>query len=39
MVFNKTVCKICKRLCSNIGAGSSIKGMCERCYENGGDNE
>jgi hypothetical protein len=32
-------CKICGRDCGSIGSGMSIRGMCERCYENGGDDE
>jgi hypothetical protein len=32
-------CKVCGRLCSNVGSGECIRGMCERCYENGGDDE
>ena len=30
-------CKVCGRDCRNVGAGTIIRGMCERCYENGGD--
>lgn len=32
-------CKYCGRDCGSVGAGSSVNGMCERCYENGGDDE
>jgi len=32
-------CKVCGRDCRNVGSGAPIKGMCERCYENGGDEE
>lgn len=32
-------CKYCGRDCSQVGAGTVIRGMCERCYENGGDDE
>jgi hypothetical protein len=30
-------CKVCGRDCRNVGAGTVVRGMCERCYENGGD--
>lgn len=30
-------CKVCGRNCHNVGAGTTTRGMCERCYENGGD--
>ena len=30
-------CKVCGRVCQHVGAGSVVRGMCERCYENGGD--
>jgi hypothetical protein len=32
-------CKYCGRDCGSTGSGMSINGMCERCYENGGDDE
>jgi hypothetical protein len=32
-------CKYCGRNCDSTGSGMSISGMCERCYENGGDDE
>ena len=32
-------CRVCGRDCRNVGSGAPIKGMCERCYENGGDDE
>jgi hypothetical protein len=32
-------CKYCGRYCAEVGAGTVIRGMCERCYENGGDDE
>jgi hypothetical protein len=32
-------CKYCGRDCGSTGSGMSINGMCERCYENGGDEE
>jgi NMD protein affecting ribosome stability and mRNA decay len=32
-------CKACGRLIGNVGAGTNCNGMCERCYENGGDDE
>ncbi len=38
-MYSSVKCRICGRLCSNVGAGTSINGMCERCYENGGDDE
>lgn len=34
-------CRYCGRLCSNVGSGMNMgtndRPMCERCYENGGD--
>lgn len=30
-------CKSCGRDCQTVGAGTVKHGMCERCYENGGD--
>ena len=38
-IFRVSVCRICGRDCDSIGSGMSINGMCERCYENGGDDE
>ena len=41
-VFNYLMgqfCKYCGRHCGSVGSGMSINGMCERCYENGGDDE
>ena len=42
-VFEKIMkyvfCKYCGRNCEDVGAGHSVNGMCERCYENGGDEE
>ena len=32
-------CRICGRNCDATGSGMTINGMCERCYENGGDDE
>ncbi len=32
-------CRVCGRDCRNVGAGTVVRGMCERCYENGGDDE
>jgi hypothetical protein len=32
-------CRVCGRDCGSVGAGTVIRGMCERCYENGGDDE
>lgn len=32
-------CRICNRTIENVGAGTNCNGMCERCYENGGDDE
>jgi NMD protein affecting ribosome stability and mRNA decay len=39
MAFRNSFCKYCGRDCGSIGSGMSINGMCERCYENGGDDE
>ena len=36
---NYVRCKYCGRDCESIGAGNDINGMCERCYEHGGDEE
>lgn len=38
-VLNYVRCKYCGRDCESIGSGMIIRGMCERCYENGGDDE
>lgn len=38
-MYNSVRCRICGRDCGSIGSGMSIRGMCERCYENGGDDE
>jgi hypothetical protein len=32
-------CRICGRDCGSVGSGEPVNGMCERCYENGGDDE
>jgi hypothetical protein len=38
--YNNLRCKYCGRSISSVGAGSEPRpGMCERCYENGGDDE
>ncbi len=38
-VVNYIRCKYCGRDCDSTGSGMVIRGMCERCYENGGDDE
>lgn len=38
-IFYSAYCRICNRLIANVGAGTNCNGMCERCYENGGDDE
>ena len=38
-IFNRMFCKYCGRDISSTGSGMDISGMCERCYENGGDDE
>jgi hypothetical protein len=38
-ILRNCFCRICGRDCGSIGGGMSINGMCERCYENGGDDE
>jgi NMD protein affecting ribosome stability and mRNA decay len=38
-LLSGSFCRICGRHCGSIGSGESINGMCERCYENGGDDE
>ena len=38
-MFGAVRCRICGRNCDATGSGMSINGMCERCYENGGDDE
>jgi len=37
--YDNVRCRICGRNCGNVGSGMAIRGMCERCYENGGDDE
>lgn len=38
-IFNRMFCKYCGRSISATGSGMDINGMCERCHENGGDDE
>ena len=38
-ILRNSFCRICGRDCCSIGSGMLINGMCERCYENGGDDE
>ena len=38
-LYGYVSCKYCGRDCGSTGSGMSISGMCERCYENGGDEE
>jgi hypothetical protein len=38
-IFNRAFCRICGRHIGSIGSGESTNGMCDRCYENGGDDE
>ena len=38
-LYGYVSCKYCGRDCGSTGSGMSINGMCERCYENGGDEE
>jgi len=38
-IFNRMFCKYCGRSISATGSGMDMGGMCERCYENGGDDE
>lgn len=38
-IFKSVFCKYCGKHISSVGSGISINGMCERCYENGGDEE
>ena len=38
-IFNRMFCKYCGRSISDTGSGMDMGGMCERCYENGGDDE
>ena len=35
----RSCCRVCGRVIADIGAGTNCNGMCERCYENGGDDE
>ena len=37
--WNYVKCKYCGHNCDSVGSGMNINGMCERCYENGGDEE
>ena len=38
-IFREAFCKYCGKHIASVGAGLSMNGMCERCYENGGDEE
>jgi hypothetical protein len=38
-LYGAIKCRICGRNCDATGSGMAINGMCERCYENGGDDE
>ena len=38
-VFRNVFCKYCGKHIASVGSGMPINGMCERCYENGGDDE
>jgi hypothetical protein len=42
-VWRYLKCRYCGRLVSSVGAGTNMGSddnpMCERCYENGGDDE
>lgn len=38
-LLRAVACKYCGRDCGSVGSGMAINGMCERCYENGGDDE
>ena len=39
-IYRALICKYCRRDISSVGGGTQPRpGMCERCYENGGDDE
>jgi len=38
-LWNRIRCKYCGKDCESVGSGAIINNMCERCYENGGDEE
>jgi hypothetical protein len=38
-LYQNVRCKYCGRDCGSTGSGMSINGMCERSYENGGEDE
>jgi len=38
-VLRRACCKYCGRDIESVGAGTNIRGMCERCYERGGDDD
>jgi NMD protein affecting ribosome stability and mRNA decay len=38
-LFKQVWCKYCGREIASTGGGTNHNGMCERCYENGGDEE
>jgi len=38
-ILSRMACKYCGRDIASTGGGSNMNGMCERCYENGGDEE
>jgi NMD protein affecting ribosome stability and mRNA decay len=39
-IYRAILCKFCGRNISSVGAGTEPRpGMCERCYERGGDDE